>query len=181
MPLSERVRWQQPCSQRNEGFLAGRVSLSGALGDSARVVETPAHCEAAAMRSRDVTYPVPYLRVVLLIGLGLSLLIFGVIESVGRGPPMWAALVVGVGAVMLSVGLSIYFRRGVARRPERPTKETLRKEVLGLWWAVRASRRLRGTSSSASSPPPRLISDGRGDHRVRAASSIWRRNWMLYV
>ncbi|MGY1605733.1 MULTISPECIES: hypothetical protein [unclassified Geodermatophilus] len=64
-----------------------------------------------------MTYPAPSVRVVLLVGLGSALLIIGVIESVGRVPPMWAALLAGVGAVMLSVGLGIYFRREVARRP----------------------------------------------------------------
>jgi hypothetical protein len=69
------------------------------------------------MRSRGVTYPAPSARVVLLVGLGLSFLILGVIESVRRVPPMWAALLAGVGAVMPPVGLGIYFRREVGRRP----------------------------------------------------------------
>jgi hypothetical protein len=67
--------------------------------------------------SGGANYPVPSARVVLLFVAGLAAFVVGVIESVGRVPPMWAALLAGVGAVMMTVGLGIYFMREVGRRP----------------------------------------------------------------
>jgi hypothetical protein len=60
-------------------------------------------------------YPVPSLRVVLLLCLGVAAFLVGVTQSVGRVPPIWAALLAGVGAVMLTVGTVIYFVREAGR------------------------------------------------------------------
>lgn len=60
-------------------------------------------------------YPAPSVRVVLLFGLGIAAFAVGVIESVGRVPPLWAALLAGAGAVMCTVGMVLYFVREVGR------------------------------------------------------------------
>jgi hypothetical protein len=61
--------------------------------------------------------PAPSARVVLLFLCGLVAFTIGGIESVGRVPPIWAALLAGEGAVTMTVGLGIYFRREAGRRP----------------------------------------------------------------
>ncbi|WP_175562847.1 hypothetical protein [Geodermatophilus nigrescens] len=53
----------------------------------------------------------------LLFVLGVAAFAFGVVKSVGRVPPLWAALLAGVGAVTLTVALWIYFVREAGRRP----------------------------------------------------------------
>jgi hypothetical protein len=69
------------------------------------------------MMRRGANYPPPSARVVLLFVLGAVAFVVGVIESVGREPPMWAAPLAGVGAVLMTTGLYFYFVREAGRRP----------------------------------------------------------------
>ncbi len=64
------------------------VSRSGTFRDTARVVEAASHGEPTAMTRGNANYPLPSARVVLLFALGAAAFVVGVIESVGRVPPM---------------------------------------------------------------------------------------------
>ena len=72
--------------------------------------------KAVRMVRERQTYPVPSLRVALLVGVGFVAVCIGTVSSVGRVPPVWAALLAVVGALMLTIGMLIYFARQVGRR-----------------------------------------------------------------
>ncbi len=102
--------------ERWSGYGAGRSRSKRPFRASVEeVVVTVNWPDAAMVTNGRAHYPAPSARVALLFVLGLSAFIVGIAESVDRVPPLWAALLAGVGAVMLTTGIYIYFMREVGR------------------------------------------------------------------
>ena len=72
---------------------------------------------AVEVKRQRGLYPVPSVRVCALVVVGVIAFVVGAVNSVGGVPPMWAALLALAGAIMLTVGMLIYFRREAGRRP----------------------------------------------------------------